>query len=98
MNITQNRREFLKAGLAGIAGAAAFTRRDLMAGTANSNEEKSTEAKPVYRTLGKTGLRVPIVSMGTGDTQDPALRRRRWTRASCFWPRLSITATDRMNA
>ncbi|HEY4788555.1 MAG TPA: aldo/keto reductase [Bacteroidales bacterium] len=32
-----------------------------------------TEKKLVYRTLGKTGLKVPIVSMGTGDTDNAKL-------------------------
>jgi predicted aldo/keto reductase-like oxidoreductase len=75
MKSRQNRREFLKAGLAGIAGAAVLARPDLIAGAVNPGGEKSAEAKPVLRTLGKTGLRVPIVSMGTGDTQDAGLVR-----------------------
>jgi predicted aldo/keto reductase-like oxidoreductase len=73
MKSMQNRREFLKTGLAGLAGAAALTGRDLTAGQAKPDEEKTAEAEPVRRTLGKTGLRVPVVSMGTGDTQDPGL-------------------------
>jgi predicted aldo/keto reductase-like oxidoreductase len=34
---------------------------------------KDVSRKFIYRTLGKTGLRLPIVSMGTGDTMNPSL-------------------------
>ena len=57
-----SRREFLKTGLAGIAGAS------ILAGC-SGRETKSgaqpKERKIVYRILGKTGLRLPIVSMGS---------------------------------
>ena len=57
-----SRREFLKVGIAGIAGASILTR-------CSSNQtdpgKQSKERKIVYRTLGKTGLRLPVVSMGS---------------------------------
>jgi predicted aldo/keto reductase-like oxidoreductase len=55
-----SRREFLKAGAAGIAGASL-----LSACSRTSPERPSAPAKTVYRTLGKTGLTLPVVSMGS---------------------------------
>jgi len=57
-----SRREFLKAGLAGIAGASIWAGCSRgQTGTAN----RSKDRKIVYRTLGRTGLRLPVVSMGS---------------------------------
>ncbi len=57
-----SRREFLKAGIAGIAGASILTR-------CSSNQtnpgNQSKDRKIVFRTLGRTGLRLPVVSMGS---------------------------------
>jgi uncharacterized protein len=66
----QNRRDFLKTGLAGAAGVALLGHRSLRAGGS-----KTGDRIPVVRTLGRTGIRLPVVSMGTGDTQDPGLVR-----------------------
>jgi predicted aldo/keto reductase-like oxidoreductase len=64
----QNRRDFLKTGLAGIAGMT------VMSGTPLQAKEKPVpKNKLIYRTLGKTGLKLPIISIGTGDTSDPGL-------------------------
>jgi predicted aldo/keto reductase-like oxidoreductase len=57
-----SRREFLKAGLAGIAGASILTR---CSSNQTNPENQSIDRKIVYRTLGRTGLRLPIVSMGS---------------------------------
>jgi uncharacterized protein len=75
----QDRRQFLKTSLAGMAGAAGLARANRM--TEGMTDGKAPDgvsaagAGPVMRTLGRTGLRVPVVSMGTGDTQDPGLVR-----------------------
>jgi uncharacterized protein len=69
-HISQDRRHFLKTGAAALAAAAA-----LPYAPALMERKKPDAAGPVLRTLGKTGIRLPIVSMGTGDTQDPALVR-----------------------
>jgi predicted aldo/keto reductase-like oxidoreductase len=57
-----SRREFLKAGLAGIAGASIWAgcSPDRMNPT-----NQSKDRKIVYRTLGRTGFRLPVVSMGS---------------------------------
>jgi predicted aldo/keto reductase-like oxidoreductase len=57
-----SRREFLKAGLAGIAGASIWT----SCSSKQTNQENPPKArKIVYRTLGRTDLRLPVVSMGS---------------------------------
>ncbi len=38
-------------------------------------ENKVKEKKFVYRTLGNTGIKIPVVSMGTGNTSNPNLIR-----------------------
>lgn len=69
-----NRRNFISKGLAGIAGAVAFPHIGLM-GTACKRAEEGEKRKLVYRTLGKTGIKLPIVSMGTMDAISEALVR-----------------------
>ena len=56
------RREFLAAGAGGVAGAA------FLAGCsrpARSDERPARSTRPVLRTLGRTGLVVPVVSVGS---------------------------------
>jgi predicted aldo/keto reductase-like oxidoreductase len=59
-----SRRDFIKSGMTGLAGAA-------LVPAANQPHERSelqTKERPfIYRTLGKTGIKLPIVSMGTYD-------------------------------
>ena len=69
-----NRRNFISKGLAGIAGAVALPHIGFM-GTACKKAEEETKSKLVYRTLGKTGIKLPIVSMGTMDAISEALVR-----------------------
>jgi predicted aldo/keto reductase-like oxidoreductase len=57
-----SRRKFLKAGFAGIAGASILTR---CSRNQNNPENQSKDLKIVFRTLGRTGLRLPVVSMGS---------------------------------
>ena len=61
------RRDFLKLSAAGIASTAGvMMTKGLLANTNELMNETSTnnQTKMVYRTLGKTGLKVPIVSSG----------------------------------
>ncbi len=70
-NTIHNRRQFLKKGIKSAAVAAV-----LPAGINREeiNDNKGTpEAEMVYRTLGRTGIKVPVVSMGTGDTDNKSL-------------------------
>jgi uncharacterized protein len=65
-----NRRDFLKKSILGLSGAA------LIPGTLKASSLLSaSDPSPVMpvRTLGKTGLKIPLLSMGTGDTNNPAL-------------------------
>lgn len=53
------RRQFLKLGLAGVSGAALLSPFQL------KSENSKRKGKVIYRTLGKTGVQLPIVSMGS---------------------------------
>ena len=67
---TNHRRDFLKKSILGLSGAA------LVPGSIKAFAPQSaadpSPAMPL-RTLGKTGLKIPLLSMGTGDTSNPAL-------------------------
>lgn len=60
------RRTFLKSGLAGAAGLVALNRTAI----AGVTEEKNSI---IYRTLGKTGLKVPVVSFGVMRSDNASL-------------------------
>ena len=57
---SKSRREFLKDGAAGIAGTAF-----LSACSRRSQETPRKAGNVIYRALGRTGLRLPVVSMGS---------------------------------
>ncbi|MGD0343061.1 MAG: aldo/keto reductase, partial [Bacteroidales bacterium] len=61
-----NRRKFLKTGIAG-AGLAAISPR--LVSAAASFQDKNI----IYRTLGKTGLKVPVISFGVMRSDNPGL-------------------------
>lgn len=57
-----SRRDFLKTTASGLAGAALLS----SGACSRSSEEKPAGSRPVVRrTLGRTGLRLPVVSMGS---------------------------------
>ena len=66
-----NRRNFLKTSLTGLAavGAVPGAVKAAALGTAGGGGS----AKPIVRTLGKTGLKVPVVSMGVMNADNPAV-------------------------
>jgi len=68
---TNNRRIFLKKSILGVSGAMLIPTTNQASSFGNENKKFMAEL-PV-RTLGKTGIKIPILSMGTGDTQNPAL-------------------------
>jgi uncharacterized protein len=69
--INQNRRSFIKKGIVGAAGAAIVP--SAMGNITKEKPSTFSENKMVYRKLGKTGIDVPIVSMGAGDTNNKKL-------------------------
>jgi predicted aldo/keto reductase-like oxidoreductase len=63
--LAKSRRNFIKSGFTGLAGA-------ILAPTVLKRSKKlnipyDKDRKFIYRTLGKTGIKLPIVSMGTYD-------------------------------
>ncbi|UCG27927.1 MAG: aldo/keto reductase [Bacteroidales bacterium] len=70
----QNRRKFLKNSLLTVTGAGLVSRSLPQSLVGNESAEQDT--KFVYRTLGKTGIRLPVISMGTGNTDNPSLVRQ----------------------
>jgi predicted aldo/keto reductase-like oxidoreductase len=63
----QDRREFLKKTVIGITGISLL--RDLSEGKSQKRDEKNLNEnrKIVYRTLGQTDIRVPVVSLGASN-------------------------------
>lgn len=59
---TTTRREFIKSGAAGIAGAAFLAS---CSGSQLSPVAPAEKKLPAIRTLGRTGLKLPVVSMGS---------------------------------
>lgn len=68
--MNENRRRFIKSSIAGLAGASLFPSLMKEKAFAAGSEK---EIKFIYRTLGKTGIKVPIVSMGVMNTMNPKL-------------------------
>jgi predicted aldo/keto reductase-like oxidoreductase len=62
-----SRREFLKAAASGLAGAALLSTG---ACSCSQNDAPAGSRKIVRRTLGRTGLRLPVVSMGAAYAVD----------------------------
>ncbi len=67
----QNRRRFIRNTLLTATGAGLSGRL----GVAVEKGTTPNENKVIIRTLGKTGIKLPVVSMGTGNTNNPALVR-----------------------
>ncbi len=74
MKPTMDRRDFLSKGLAGIAGALALNGLN-SAGSSSGGTGKGKKRKLLFRTLGSTGLRVPIISLGTLEATSESLVR-----------------------
>ncbi len=71
-----SRRDFLSKGIAGMAAGGLF---GTVAGNALSYPAQDaisdTKNEIIYRTLGKTGIKIPIVSMGVMNASSPELVR-----------------------
>ncbi|MCP5103538.1 MAG: twin-arginine translocation signal domain-containing protein, partial [bacterium] len=68
----KSRRSFIKKSAAGLAGAAILP-SVLTGETKTAGKEAGKKKKMIYRTLGKTGLKLPIVSMGVMNADNPKL-------------------------
>jgi uncharacterized protein len=64
-----NRRGFLKTGIAGAAGIVALS--PSLVSASGSGQEKNI----IYRTLGKTGMKIPVISFGVMRSDNPNLCR-----------------------
>jgi len=62
-----NRRQFMKSSVAGMAGFICLP------STAKRQDRNQKEKKLIYRTLGKTGMQVPVIGMGILSSGSPAL-------------------------
>ncbi len=67
----QNRRKFIKSTLMAATGTGLASRTFSQTTPVHKNNMK--ENKFVYRTLGNTGIKIPVISMGTGNTSNPEL-------------------------
>jgi predicted aldo/keto reductase-like oxidoreductase len=63
------RRDFMKSSVAGL-GSFVY-----LASNEKKQEKKQGERKFIYRTLGKTGIKVPVIGMGMIQPSNPALVR-----------------------
>jgi predicted aldo/keto reductase-like oxidoreductase len=73
-NELMGRRDFMKSTLAGFGGLFFLPKIDVKP-ELRVVDARGKEKKFVYRTLGKTGIKVPVVSMGVMNTDDPNLVR-----------------------
>jgi uncharacterized protein len=62
-----DRRGFLKTGITGAAGIVALS-PGLVAAASSAQQEKI-----IYRTLGKTGMKIPVISFGVMRADNPNL-------------------------
>ncbi|MCX6253150.1 MAG: aldo/keto reductase [Bacteroidia bacterium] len=64
-----NRRQFLKKSIIGLTGAA------LLPSNLSLGKSKAVPPELPFRTLGKTGIKTPLISMGTSDTSSSGFIR-----------------------
>ena len=71
-----NRRAFLKTGLTGLAAVGAVpgvVKAAALASPAGAAGAQAPQGKTIVRTLGRTGLKLPVVSMGVMNADNPAV-------------------------
>ncbi|MFC2138839.1 aldo/keto reductase, partial [Bacteroidota bacterium] len=66
-----NRRNFIKKGITGIAGLSVLP--TLNSSSNNQDNSQINQGEMIYRTLGRTGIKVPVVSMGVMNANLPGL-------------------------
>jgi predicted aldo/keto reductase-like oxidoreductase len=64
-----NRRDFFKKAAAGLGGYVMLSKDT----GKSESDEKPQQRKMVYRTLGKTGISLPVISMGVMNSDNPNL-------------------------
>lgn len=70
--MNKSRRNFIKGGVAGMAGLTIIPAW-LRGNSPKEEKNKEQTRKIIHRTLGKTGIRVPVVSMGVMNADNPKL-------------------------
>jgi len=63
------RRDFMKSSIAGLGGFVYLSSND------KGQQKNRGERKFIYRTLGKTGIKIPVIGMGMLQPSNPALVR-----------------------
>jgi len=63
------RRDFMKSSIAGLGGFVYLSSNE------KKQEKNQRERKFIYRTLGKTGIKIPVIGMGMLQPSNPALVR-----------------------
>ncbi len=74
-----NRRGFLKTGITGAAGIVALS--PSLVSASSSNQEQNI----IYRTLGKTGMKVPVISFGVMRADNPNLCKAAYEKGIKFF-------------
>ena len=79
-----NRRNFIRLSGAGIAGGIAISNIN-NAGASQVTKNTKLPGKIIYRTLGRTGLKVPIVSLGAMRVDNPNLVKTAYESGITFF-------------
>jgi predicted aldo/keto reductase-like oxidoreductase len=74
-----NRRGFLKTGITGAAGIVALSPSLIAA------ESSSQQNEVIYRTLGKTGMKIPVISFGVMRADNPSLCKAAYEKGIKFF-------------
>src|SRR5512138_44911 len=82
--MTFSRRGFLRTGLTGAAGIVALS--PALASGENSPQGKNI----IYRTLGKTGIKVPVVSFGVMNANNPNLCKAAYEKGINFFDTANV--------
>jgi hypothetical protein len=82
------RRDFMKSSLAGFGGLFFLPQID-MKQEVKIVEAKGKEKKFVFRTLGKTGLKLPVINMGVMLTDNPNIIKAALDSGVLLLPKLS---------
>jgi aryl-alcohol dehydrogenase-like predicted oxidoreductase len=93
-NLYWNRRDFLTKVTASLAASPWLNRTNLLFGQsgkiAPGDPKAGAPSKPVYRTLGKTGVSLPIVSMGVMNADVPGLIPRSYELGIRFFDTAAV--------